>query len=197
MLIHTHVLCATWLVSLPPASYADCSAEHQRAHYPEHKDDCKKNSLLQYKEIHDLNLTKKERPNEPKEMELLTLCRWSPDESPGRAIISVDAQGNRHGYWEDGDGFTALDVTDEVVYKYESFCFTKSRGCRCYLMGQNSLHDAALVIRASDKTKGVTVGDFWSQAKGKWGERFWECDHVFLERVKLTKPGVYAGEFGS
>ena len=87
-----------------------------------------------------------------------------------------------------------MDVTDEFIYEFEFFCLTKGRTCRCYMF---QLHDAALVIRASDKTKGITVGDFWKQVKGRYGNRFWECDHVFLEAVKWTKPGVYAGEFGS
>ena len=169
----------------------------QRAHYPKHKGDCKKNSLIQYKQIHDLNLTKEDRPEEPKEMEILTLCDLSPEEYPDRAITWVNGEGKRHGFKGAGDDLSALDITDEVVYKYESFCLTKSRQCACYSMGHNSLHDAALVIHASDKSKGVTCGDFWRQMRGKMGERFWECDHVFLERVKLAKPGVYEGWFGS
>lgn len=175
---------------------SDCSKECQRAHYPKHKRDCKMNSLFQYKEIHDLNLTKKDRPDEPQEIEILTLCEWSPEKHAGRAISWVGEDGKHNGYKKSPD-CVALDVTDEVVYKHESFCFTKTRSCRCYLLGRNSLHDAALVIRASDKEKGITVGDFWGQLKGKWGDRFWECDHTFLESVKWVKPGVYEGWFGS
>ncbi len=176
----------------------DCTKECQRSHFPKHKAECKMNSLLQYKQIHDLNLTEEDRPDEPKEMEILTMCKWSPEEYPDQAIAWVDGEGNRYGFKGPGDDhLTALDVSDEVVYKYESFCFTKPRDCSCYHDGNNLLHDAALVIHASDKSKGVTVGDFWSQIKGKWGNRFWECDHVFLEGVKLTKTGFYVGWFGS
>jgi hypothetical protein len=178
--------------------FSDCSEECQRAHYPnKHKNECKTNSLWQYKVIYDLNLTKDDRPDEPKQLDILTMCEWSPEGYPGRAITWIDSKGNHHGCkWPEGN-FTALDVTEKVVYEYAYFCLTKTRQCSCYVMGQNSLHDAALVIHASDKSKGVTVGDFWSQMKGNEGSRFWECDHVFLEEVKLEKPGFYTGWFGS
>ena len=112
------------------------------------------------------------------------MCEWSPEGYPDRAITWIDSKGNNHGCKCPEDNFAALDVTEKVVYEHASFCLTKTRQCRCYVFGQNSLHDAALVIHASDKSKGVTVGDFWSQMKGNKGSRFWECDHVYLEQVK-------------
>lgn len=192
MRLHDHTLIPSIFIAL--LSLVDCTRQCQLDHYPNHKDDCKMNSLLQYKEIYDLGITAADRPNEPKKIDMLTVTEWSPKGHPDRAITWVNPNtGERHSFKYE-EFYNALDVTDEIIYEYEFFCFTKTRVCRCYMF---QLHDAALVIRASDKTKGITVGDFWKQVKGRWGNRFWECDHTHLEAVDWQKPGVYVGWFGS
>ena len=84
-----------------------------------------------------------------------------------------------------------------MIYKYGDMLLKKTRECYCYTMGGNIQKPAALLIKASDLTKGVTLRDFYKALRGPAGHPFFECNHSFLEDVSWEKPGVYDSWWGS
>ena len=134
------------------------------------------------------------RTNEPRELHVHEV-NWDC-ETTGRAVQWVNTAGDSRSPIPES-GFTICDITDSVVYPYAEFLLCKPRSCYCYKFSGNTQEDANLIITASDKLRGVTVGDFWRQLRGLSGTTFFECNHAYLEGVSWSGPGVYRAYFGS
>ncbi len=93
-----------------------------------------------------------------------------------------------------------IDMTDEVLYPYESLLIMKKRDCFRMCYSDVPMEDIYFVVHASDKRRGVTYGDFYGQINNEASpaaQALWECDHRFLEGLKWKKPGCYEACFES
>lgn len=194
-----------------------CSKECEQLHLVKHETQCKLFAESQSegkKFLKDSEDGKIIRDNQEPKILLTNTAKpcivWNAPEFPNRLLFSntpsfeepdEETKALMKAYGIDCEvDKSPLDMTDEILYPYESLLIIKRRDCFGYCYYDVPMDPIYFVVHASDKEKGITYGDFYGKINDKdspAAQALYECDHSFLEQLEWKKPACYEACFGS